>query len=198
MKVKQLSLTENNWRDLLKTIDFHANLCLLFVSPDFPETQKVLDDLKSRFPDSTIIGCSTAGEISDITVKDETIALTAIQLEKTAIKKVAYKVNDMDCSQDAGVTIANSLIQDNLKHVIVLSDGLNVNGAELVSGLKSKLTDVSITGGLAADGSAFNKTFVIDDQQILDKTIVGIGFMVMRSKWVTVLKEAGTVLELND
>ncbi|MBO6606199.1 FIST signal transduction protein [Psychroserpens sp.] len=176
MKVKQLSLTKNNWQDLIPTIHFSANLCLLFVSPDFPNTKEVLDQIKTSFPDTLIIGCSTAGEISGITVKDETIALTAIQLEKSTVKKVAYEINDMECSQNAGETIADSLYEDNLKHVIVLSDGLNVNGAELVSGLKSKLPNVSITGGLAADGSNFNETFIIDNDQILDKTIVGIGF----------------------
>jgi hypothetical protein len=38
------------------------------------------------------------------------------------------------------------------------------------------MPNISITGGLAADGSNFNKTFVINDGEIVDKTIVGLGF----------------------
>lgn len=176
MKVKELSLTQTNWLNKLATIDFDANLFLLFVSPKFKDTEDVISHLNQRFNNATIIGCSTAGEISNITVNDETVSLTAIQLEKTTVKKVSYTVNDMNCSEKAGKKIASELNDKGLKHIIVLSDGLNVNGADLVSGLKSQLPYVSITGGLAADGSEFNQTFVIDNDKILDKTIVGLGF----------------------
>lgn len=82
----------------------------------------------------------------------------------------------MNCSYKAGAKIANKLNDKALKHVIVLSDGLNVNGADLVSGLKSKIPGVSITGGLAADGSDFNNTFLVNGDQIVDKAIIGLGF----------------------
>ena len=176
MKVKELSLTKNNWLENVESINFEANLFLLFVSPEFDEIDDVLSHINENFKNATVIGCSTAGEISDVTVNDKTVSLTAIQLEKTMIKKVSYSVNDMNDSEKAGQEIAKELNEKNLKHIIVLSDGLNVNGADLVSGLKSQLPYVSITGGLAADGSAFNKTFIIDNNKIIDKTIVGLGF----------------------
>ncbi len=176
MKVQQISLTEDSWSKALASITIDANLFLLFVSPEFRLKQDVLTVLNERFPKTTIIGCSTAGEISDVTVKDNTISLTAIQLEKTKLKKVSFKIKDKNCSQKAGEDIANNLYTKDLRHVIVLSDGLNVNGAELVSGLKTELPNVSITGGLAADGSDFNKTFVINNTDIVDKTIIGLGF----------------------
>lgn len=176
MKVQQISLIENNWCEKIESIHIDANLFLLFISPDFNLKDDVLLSLNKKYPKSTIIGCSTAGEISGVTVKDKTISLTAIQLEKTTLKKVSFQIKDMNCSYKAGEEIATKLDDNDLKHVIVLSDGLNVNGADLVSGLKSKIPHVSITGGLAADGSAFNKTFVINDGKIVDKTIVGLGF----------------------
>ncbi|TYA69799.1 FIST signal transduction protein [Seonamhaeicola marinus] len=175
MKTIQLSLTTVGWKESLSTIDIKPNLCILFISPHFTRKNEVLDFLNKSFPDAIFIGCSTAGEISGVTVKDETVSLTAIEFEKTQLKKVSVKVQDKECSFKAGKTIASKLKKDNLKHVIVLSDGLNVNGAELVSGLKSKIPDVSITGGLAADGADFNETFVIDNEGLFDKTIVGLG-----------------------
>lgn len=176
MKVQQISLTEDSWSNELASINIEANLFILFVSPDFNLKQEVLTTLNKSYTQAIIVGCSTAGEISDITVKDKTISLTAIQLEKTTLKKVSFEINGKNCSQTAGENIASQLSNENLKHVIVLSDGLNVNGAELVSGLKSGLPDVSITGGLAADGSNFNKTFIISNNKMVDKTIVGLGF----------------------
>ncbi|MEC3906896.1 FIST N-terminal domain-containing protein [Tamlana sp. 2201CG12-4] len=176
MKVKQISLTENNWSDSIGTIHLNANLFLLFISPQFNSKEDVLSALQQNYPDAIIVGCSTAGEISDVTVKDSTISLTAIQLEKVTLKKVAYEIKDMHCSEKAGEAIADQLYSKDLKHVLVLSDGLNVNGADLVTGLKSKIPDVSITGGLAADGADFNQTFVINGGEIVDKTIIGLGF----------------------
>lgn len=176
MKTQQISLTEEDWEIGLSNISINPNLCLAFISPDFNEKEKVVDALSKQYPKSMIMGCSTAGEISDVTVKDNTISLTAIQLEKVTLKKVFVTIEDMNSSYDAGVNIANQLANNELKHVIVLSDGLNVNGADLVSGLKSKLPNISITGGLAADGANFSKTFVINDNKISDKTIIGLGF----------------------
>ena len=176
MKVNQISLTEENWSITLKSLDVDANLFILFVSPEFYPKHDVLSAINTKYPNATVIGCSTAGEISDVTVKDKTISLTAIKVEKTEFKKYAVQVKDMNCSHEAGEKIAEALYEENLKHVIVLSDGLNVNGADLVSGLKTNLPNVSITGGLAGDGSNFNETFIINDTEIVDKTIVGIGF----------------------
>ncbi|WP_303316183.1 FIST N-terminal domain-containing protein [Flavivirga abyssicola] len=176
MNVQQISLQQDNWLEDISVLNIEANIFLLFVSPDFNPKKQVLDFINNKYPEATIIGCSTAGEISDITVKDETISLTAIKLDKVICKKSSIEIIDMDCSYKSGQLLAKDLYNKDLKHVLVLSDGLNVNGADLVSGLKSEIPNVSITGGLAADGSDFNKTFVINDNKIVDKTIIALGF----------------------
>jgi len=175
MKVQQLSLYEHSWKEYISNLNPLANLFLLFVSPEFEEKRPLIQFLRSSYPDAIIIGCSTAGEISDIKVQDYTVSLTAIQLEKIRFKKVAVPVSNMKVSYKAGQQLASELKEDDLKHIIVLSDGLNVNGADLVSGLKNILPDVSMTGGLAADGSDFKETFIINDDVITDKIIVGLG-----------------------
>lgn len=176
MKVLQNSLSEDNWKEKIETILIDANLFLVFVSKSFKLKNEVLAFLNIKFPNSTIIGCSTGGEISDVTVKDNTISLTAIQLEKTEIKKVSYQINDVNCSYKAGEEIASGLDSENLKHVFILSDGVHVNGSDLVSGLKTKIPNVSITGGLASDATGLMETFVINGDKILDKHIVAVGF----------------------
>lgn len=176
MKVQQISLNEIDWKKKLESLNLNANLFFLFVSPDFNFKHEVLSLLNSNYPEAIKIGCSTAGEISDVTVKDNSISLTAIQLEKTQILKVTQQINHMDDSFVVGEKIASDLRDDNLKHVLILSDGLHVNGADLIAGLKSQLHDVSITGGLAADGANFKSTFLVNNHEIVDKTIIGLGF----------------------
>ncbi|MDO5988945.1 FIST N-terminal domain-containing protein [Flavivirga amylovorans] len=176
MNVQQISLQQDNWLEDISALNIEANIFLLFVSPSFNPKKEVLGFINNKYPKATIIGCSTAGEISDVTVKDETISLTAIKLDKVICKKSSIEIIDMDCSYKSGQFLAKDLYNKDLKHVLVLSDGLNVNGADLVSGLKSEIPNVSITGGLAADGSDFNKTFVINGDKVVDKTIIALGF----------------------
>lgn len=175
MKVNQLSITQENWKTVLSSIDIKVSLFLLFVSPKFALKNDFLRVLKKRYPKAIIMGCSTAGEISGVTVKDKTIALTAVEFDKIELKKVAVKVGSIESSYDVGVNVANKLYKSDLKHIIVFSDGLNVNGSDLVAGLKSRLPEISITGGLAGDGADFVSTFVVDEDKVVDKMVIGLG-----------------------
>jgi hypothetical protein len=176
MKVEQLSLKGDTWKNSITQIEIIPNIILLFVSPLFKEKNALVSQIIKLYPYASIAGCSTAGEISGISVSDNSVALTAIQLEKVSHKMIKVDVKSMDESFDSGMTLARQLDSKDLSHVLVFSDGLNVNGADLVSGLKSILPETSITGGLAADGSNFNETFVIANKAISDRIIVGLGF----------------------
>lgn len=164
------------WTDELAKLTMEPDIILLFVSPGFDDKELLVSKLHKSFPNCSIIGCSTAGEISDVRVQDQTVSLTAIKLDKVSHRRESVKIESMKDSYKAGRTLAKKIDGEDLQHVIVLSDGLNVNGADLVSGLRSKLEDVSITGGLAADGSDFQNTFVIDNDTICDKMVVAVGF----------------------
>ena len=176
MKVQQLSLSQDLWKTQLDDLQIPANLLLLFVSPGFNDKEQFLNSLSIKYPDAIIIGCSTAGEISDVLVTDNTISLSAIQMEKVEIRKESVAINEMNDSFEAGQKLAEKLKDKSLSHMLILSDGLNVNGADLVTGLKSINCDAAITGGLAGDAGAFEQTFVIENGKIKDKTIIGLGF----------------------
>ena len=107
-----------------------------------------------RFPNALVCGCSTAGEIYDTQVTDDSMVVTAIQFEHTKIQGAHVKINEVKNSFEAGIQLAKSLQQEGLVHVFVLSDGLNINGSDLVRGLTQELPgEVTITGGLSGDGS---------------------------------------------
>jgi hypothetical protein len=81
-------------------------------------------------------------------------------------------------SFQAGVKLAESLNKDELVHVFVLSDGLGVNGSDLAKGLQDTLPkNVSVTGGLAGDGSNFKETLVFSNGSRPEKDLVAaLGF----------------------
>lgn len=158
-------------------IPFQPNIFFLFVSPLFENLEQLLHNIHAQYPNAMVIGCSTAGEIMGNQVFDSSTVLTAVKFEETSIKITAVDLEALHLeSYQAGAQISQSLHQDDLRHIFVLSDGLHVNGAELVKGLHSRIAaDVSITGGLAGDGSNFQHTFVIHNQEIAAKKIVAIG-----------------------
>ena len=159
------------------SIDFVPTLFILFMSPTYIGKEDFVEILNDKYPDTTIIGCSTAGEIIGNVVSDASVALTAIRFEKSKIKLSTIDLIDVDGdSLKAGAKISSELKSDDLRHILVLSDGLNVNGAELVKGLHTDLSkDVSITGGLAGDCSNFNETFIITNKEIASNKILGLG-----------------------
>jgi hypothetical protein len=61
---------------------------------------------------------------------------------------------------------------------MVISEGLHINGTQLVEGMRSVLPkDVNVTGGLAGDGADFSTTYVIDGKQgAAGDRVVGLGF----------------------
>ena len=176
MKVFQEKITDNSIVDNF-SIPFTPDIFFVFISPSYPETDECIKKLSDTYPDSLIMGCSTSGEIIGNQVFDSTIALTAVKFEKTALKliEVSLEEHELD-SYKAGSKVGSLLTKNDLRHIFVLSDGLVVNGAELAKGLQQAVDpSVSITGGLAGDGSDFKNTFVVYNNELASKKIVALG-----------------------
>ncbi|QBN17517.1 FIST signal transduction protein [Flavobacterium nackdongense] len=161
-----------------ESINFNeVQLVLGFGSSTLVSQEKSFQDIKNRFPNAEIALCSSAGEIYETEVIDDTISLVAIQFQSTKIKTSEISIDDFDSSYEAGKILINNLPQKDLKLVFVLSDGGQVNGSELVKGMNfSKSQNVLITGGLAGDGANFEKTFVGVNQVPQTGKIIAIGF----------------------
>jgi hypothetical protein len=154
-----------------------ANLVLVFGGTNIFRNPGLVSEIKCCYLNAQIIGCSTAGEIFGTKVLDDSIVLTAIVFESTHIHAYSKNIKEFGDSFSAGKSLAQSLQKNGLKSVFVLSDGLNINGSELVKGLRSTLSeDIIITGGLAADGDRFKKTFVLHNEKVESGLITVIGF----------------------
>jgi len=175
MIINQAILKNTNWEQSLLQLNGYPSIILMFVSPKFNFKEEALKEIIKLFPEASVIGCSTAGEILDTEVLDKSCAVTTIQFEKVTHKKVSVAINSSENSFSSGTAIAEELISNDLRHILLLSDGLNVNGADLVEGLKSNLPNISITGGLAGGSKNFDDTFVINNEVISDKIIVAVG-----------------------
>ena len=179
MRVEQLQWTDIGKLQLITDngLGERADLVLVFGARTILAQENRFFEIRSRYPNAQIVLSSTSGEIMDDLVFDESLSITAIDFEKTELKAISIDVNNVNESFDSGVKLAEMLNAENLCHVFVLSDGLNVNGSEIVKGINSVLPDsVSCTGGLAGDAASFNSTLVGLNTAPKEKSIVAIGF----------------------
>lgn len=185
MKIEQTRWTEEKkWEsNTARALRDSAQLVLLFGSTALLKRGEIFAQVKSAYPQAHVLGCSTAGEITGTRVSDDSLACTAVQFESSTVKGASVRIDDAARSFEAGKILGDCLSKEGLVHVFVLSDGLKVNGTDLVRGLTESVPKgVSITGGLAGDGSSFKETVVLWDAAPQSGQIAAIGLYGARLK----------------
>lgn len=159
MRIKQLQIIDN--QDYKIDIDDKINVVLCFGSKQLLNDRQIISDISSAFPNANIAYCSTAGEIYDDQVMDNSISAVAIQFDHTHVLSNSISIDHYSNSFDAGKSLVSCFDTQDLRYIFVLSDGSKVNGSELVKGMNEVIDDhIPITGGLAGDGPNFQNTLV--------------------------------------
>ena len=152
-------------------------LVLAFGATSILERDELIAEVRSAYEGAHILGCSTAGEISGTRVTDDTLVVTAVRFEHTQLRGSQIRVDSTEDSYAAGRKLAQSLPAEGLVHALVISEGLHVNGSDLVRGLTDHLPpNVTVTGGLSADGERFGETLVFFDGAPCSDSIAIVGF----------------------
>lgn len=135
------------------------------------------NELRTVYPEALVVGCSTAGEIAGTSVSDDTLVVTAVRFAHSQVRLASARVEASGDDRRIGSTLAAQLLGPGLVHVLVLSDGLHVNGTELAAGLEDGLPPgVAVTGGLSGDGARFTRTLVVADAPPAERVVAAIGF----------------------
>ncbi|MEM8931875.1 MAG: FIST N-terminal domain-containing protein [Acidobacteriota bacterium] len=154
-----------------------TDLLLAFGATAVLDRRDLLDALRRAHPRAILFGCSTAGEIQDVRVHDQTLVATAVDFDSTGLRGHVVTLDEVGSSREAGHALAEALTADDLVHVVVLSDGLHVNGSELIAGLTLALPDgVTVSGGLAGDGQNMGRTLVCFGGAVQERQIAAVGF----------------------
>ena len=162
--------------DTFPDLDSEQTLVLAFADTLFIDNPAPLADLARAYPKAFMMGCSTSGEILGSGLSDASITVAVVPFAHTAIRQAFAPVSAVDDSFLAGQTVAQTLLAPDLRGVFVLSDGLNVNGSELVRGLRESLPQsVVVTGGLAGDGNRFERTWVLHQSQPRANYVTAVG-----------------------
>ncbi len=178
MRTQQFLYKDGGWSPPLpkQTADT-SQLVLCFGCLHKLQEESLLHQVRQAFPEASVAGCSTAGEILDSRVYDDSFTATAIQFEKTGIRAASADLTDFANVFEVGKSLSQRLNASDLQHILVFSEGLSVNGSLLVDGMTSELpAAIKITGGLAGDYSDFQHSEVWLDEHRQQPQIVAIGF----------------------
>jgi len=180
MKIETLVYENNNWST--QNSDFQegnkndANIVFVFGTTDAIKEKQRFKEIQELYPNAKIVGSSTSGNIVAAEVCSFDLTATAIYFEKSSVE-ISYKTfNENDDVEELSKELIEKLPQENLKHIFVISDGLLINGSQLVRGINKVTKNTTVTGGMAGDGARFEQTYVIANDVAKQSTIVAIGF----------------------
>lgn len=152
----------------------HADLLLVFADAAHFYEAGCYAELRAAFPQAHIVGCSSSGTVMGVTISDEDVVATAVKLERARVRLATADIAPGKGARELGEYLMTQLQADDLRHVFVLSDGLQVNGSELAQGLNQ--AGIAVTGGLAGDAARFVQTWVMADAPARSGCIAALGF----------------------
>lgn len=174
MKISQIRWSKKAGWESQPVFSAVADMVFVFADNGFFHTEACYTQLQQMFPQAHIVGCSSSGNVLGVEISDGDIVATVIKLEHSKILLTSVDIEPGKSVREMGMRLLVKLCDPGLRHVIVLSDGLLVNGSELAKGLNQ--AGVSITGGLAGDGERFEKTWVMADAPARTGCIAALGF----------------------
>ncbi len=173
-------LPDKGWnRPLDRGLDSEKTLIVLFGYPKMRQDHPGFRELLETFPASGVIGCSTAGEIYEDELHSDSLVVGVMRFECTDIRVASSRVEPGVADSVVGERLMEALHDHgSLRAVLVLSDGLNVNGSELTRGINRGIDTtrpVVVTGALAGDEDRFGSTWVVVDRELKQNYVTAVG-----------------------
>lgn len=161
----------------LQWAGFRADLVFCFCPPDLDLGRHVARRVSAAFPNATVIGCSTAGEIGVGGAGDGLVSLLGLDFDSTVVRTQRVALDSQARSGPAGHLLGDLLLSSGPPAAVVpFIPGLGVDGHAFVHGLRAALPPSTPTiGGMAADGNRFGQTFTILGNQVYTDQAVAVG-----------------------
>jgi hypothetical protein len=154
-----------------------ADIVFLFASVALHQEQ-VLRGAQDAAGSARVVGCSTAGEITNQGVYTKSAVALALETPTTPCT-IAKGASLSEGAFQAGVELARNIkdgASEDLSMLLMFTDVLSGNGAEVVRGAQSVLGEhFLIAGGGAGDDFQFKQTFQYCDGAVLTGSVVGVG-----------------------
>jgi c-di-GMP phosphodiesterase len=130
--------------------------------------QTIIDYLHTNLPLAHIIGTSTAGEIINGAIEQDSVVLSFSMFDNTNIEVYHFE----KCDFQSGQNVAQTIIKNNTLVAIAFAESLKSDSESFLDGFSSINKDIIISGGNAADNNQFKEVFLIKNNQIFYDGIV--------------------------
>ncbi|MFH2144769.1 MAG: FIST N-terminal domain-containing protein [Candidatus Omnitrophota bacterium] len=154
------------------------DIVFCFASARF-DHKELIRGIKSTVPTAPIVGCTTAGEITNAGPDKKSVTILVLKSDSLQIGLSLGK-NISALPRQAGQFIAKDTVaktrSSSIRHAFMMfPDGLKGNVVEIIRGIQEILgTSFPIVGGSAADDFLFQKTYQFFNNEIYEDTVPGI------------------------
>ncbi len=124
----------------------------------------------AAFPEAVIIGATSDGEIAEGKMREGGISLSLTFFDAVRVRSLEVAGAEGDA---LGREIAEKLLTDATKCLILFADGLEINGDELLRGLScADLSRIPLAGGMSGDRGRFERCYTICGTSVRSGAVV--------------------------
>ncbi|MEM8675605.1 MAG: diguanylate cyclase [Cyanobacteria bacterium P01_G01_bin.67] len=139
------------------------------------EIERLLHELQEIFPDTPIIGTTTAGEILDHRVAENTVVVNISFFDSTTVQTTLVDRGDSLLSM--GKILARDLAPTDPKAIIMfgcsLKGGRTIDASPILSALYAELPQAIIAGAQAGDNGNGHISYVFNENGVTEYGAVG-------------------------
>lgn len=140
---------------------------------DNQSIKQLISEITQLLPQATIVGVTTDGEISSGEVMLNKTVLSISVFDHTRIRSAIIEKDGHD-SRTLGEMLAKQLISKDTKVLLLFADGLSIDAQEFLRGAESVSGSVKISGGMAGDNGRYLRTFIMNEEKVLERGAVGV------------------------
>lgn len=152
-----------------------CQLVLVFGNSELSSPDRCFLELRQRYPDAAIAGASSCGNILGDEIRNEAAVAVAIAFDTARVRLASREFDHPPHVHDLARQLCLQLQEPDLRHLLVFSDGLMINGSELADGFNHGYCGCGVSGGLAGDGKRFAKTWTMANGAPMQGQIVAVG-----------------------
>ena len=178
MFIETLIYSNESWKHNHQfNLSSSADIVFIYGEREAIKKKESFDSIKQLYPNAKIVGCSSSGNILGDTISTAVMVATAVEFEQGFIEIGVERFDTNQNLIEVSQRVVSKLPKKWLKHIYLLSDGLQMNGSDLAKGANQAVDySLPITGGLAGDGTDFKETWVIANQRATQNTVIAVGF----------------------
>ena len=169
----------NSWSiSDLPELDSPRTLVLAFGAPELQNKPAVFQALRTQYPSSHLVGCSTAGEICDGQLQSGSLAIAVVRFDSTEIELSTVMIRKREESLDAIRSLATKTVDGRTPSaLLLLADGVLLDHQAAAQALQEVIpSNVETLVAFAGDANRFERPWVLVGDQIQSGMCVAISF----------------------